>query len=196
VDEDEIKLIKEIKQKIKEWDITISYDMNIWEIKNDSWEAIKIDTSKLLTYDEKSILWKWDSMKIKNSLNAVFLMKDIKNLVLFYLKWDKVSYELSYENLENRLNKLLNIFGITSSLDKYEKYSLVKLIWFVDLLSLEMHNNYYTPIKYTDRLVVLKAWLVLLNNIKFGKYHWESFDFTQVFVKLNIQNYSKSLTIN
>jgi hypothetical protein len=45
-------------------------------------------------------------------------------------------------------------------------------------------------------LMKVRVWLVLLDNITFGKYKWESFEFPEVFVKLNIQNYVKSLTIN
>lgn len=195
IDDDEIKLIKEIEQKIKKWDISISYNMDSWKNINDSWE-FEINTSKLLEYETKNILSKSDNLKIKNYLNANFLMKDIKNIVLFYLKWDKNSYNLSYRNLQTRLVKIWNILNLDNNLKKYKWYEIVKLRSFVEILLSKMNEGYYMPEKYLNRLEVLKTWLILLENIQFGKYRWESFDFDEVFVKLNIQSYTHSLTIN
>jgi hypothetical protein len=95
-------------------------------------------------------------------------MKDIKHIVIYYLKGNTVSFKVSYNNLKVRTIKALDILGL-----KYhdnEKIKLSNLIGLIDVLLSEMHKNFYIPVKYSDRLMKVRVWLVLLDNITFGKY--------------------------
>ncbi|MEF2174905.1 MAG: hypothetical protein V3575_00415 [Candidatus Absconditabacteria bacterium] len=222
---DEVKILQEIKtlteqlttKKVEEsyeiensTDLSIpnsylndeSYQSNITTLENNLSEAFTGEND-INFVPGKKVLDTNKSEQLKKILSSSFLKKDIENLVLEYLKGNESGYKISYNNLYQRITKVLEIHDLEIHSEiiklnmKGNKSEISDLVTICDQLIAKLNENYHVPPQYMGRLNVLLGWLVILNGKEFGlfKTDKDTLDFDSVFDKLNLTKSKSNLEI-
>ncbi len=138
--------------------------------------------------------------ELRKITHSSFLRRDISNLVTNYLNWNDSAYNISYDNINNRINnvyKILDIEKYSYSLNlpsRDKDRSIYNLFMSMEQLVSRVNEKYNLPEEYSSRLNVILAWTIILKDSDFWKYKWENLDLEQVLDTLRIDSYRNTLT--
>ncbi len=188
---------------IKEWEEAIIWDKVIKKKDENNihkiWNEYNITWTQWSKSNWKKVLSSVQLSELRWLLHSSFVEKDIKNIVINYLKWNKSAYNISYDNLSQRIENIYSIFNfeqysqtanIAWNIDK----SIENVFLTTDQLIARINKEYQVPFSYEKKLKTLLAWLFILKNNDFWKFEWEELDFNEIFDKLNISSHKNNLT--
>lgn len=191
--DDDIKLLQEVKtiaMQVKKSDIEESYSIT-WDVYS-GFEGIEtlvplmsgdLET-KLILSDEKMA-------ELKRLLTPSFLQNDIEWISITYLNWNEDWYDISYDKLITRIDKIYSIIGWDAW--KSSSHDMQYLYIVLDQMINEINNNYYIPDDYLNRMRTVLEWISLLKEKDFWKFKTKAIEFDKIFDKLWLQNEHNSL---
>jgi len=97
--------------------------------------------------DNKQIPTEQQSKEIHSILNNNFVMWDIKEMFKSHILWKNEQYEYEKSNLNNRINKIYNLFDT--------KNNSKDIITNIENIKNELSTKYHIPSKYTENLQVI-----------------------------------------
>lgn len=195
--DEEVKLLQEVNQitqQIKTWEIETTYELT-WEETQDT---VDINT---VVWDLRQVLENEEMDEFKKLVYPKFLATDLENFVVSYLHWDKSRYEVSYNNLFSRIEKIYSLFGfaLDSEVLKYktqiDETSIDDIYMVVDQLVAKIDKSYYVPPQYTKRIKAVLAWLVILKDTQFWIFAEQNIAFDDIFDKLWLSSHKDDLVI-
>ncbi len=171
--------------------------------KSDNSDEEKLEEEYELSKQEKEkTLPEEDFKKVTSLINSRLFERNVKSLVTSYLNGNESVYQISYENMITRIDRIYEAFGF----EKYSKISQIKgeakqrtmddLFVSLDQLVSRIEADYYIPESQKEKLKSFLAWSMILREKDFGTYKGKEVDFDSVFDKLNIASYRKTLSFN
>lgn len=197
--DEEVKIIEEIKQiknELKTNQISWTYSLtgvlnstDMSDISGITWEhtvTYQTPQTNNIIEQSKKVLDMENMEKLKDLTYPWFIMKDIENISISYLKWNRSSYNIWYNNLLSRIKKLYKLFEFDVDSQIFEENTALSnknindLMMITDQLYAKINNWYYISEKYSLRIKWILSRLRLLNNYEFGSYKSESLEFDRI----------------
>jgi len=123
--------------------------------------------------EDKQIPTEKQSKEIHSILNNNFVMSDIKEIYKYHKLWNKQQYEVEKSNLNNRINKIYNLFNT--------KNNSKDIVTNIENIKNELSTKYHIPSKYTENLQII------INRIRYiedSEILWEETNIEELWKEL------------
>lgn len=195
INEEEVKLITEVKQiaqALKDNNLSQTFEITgqtLTEVSGLQELSINYQNSADKSFLDPAIV-----EKIRSQLIATFVMKDIENMVVSHINWDTKAFIVASNNFVKRIQTIYDLLWIeidsqvttmkwsTSYYKPHEIYAIL------DQLIAKSEKQVYLPPKYIEKLKIMLAWTLILQDAQ----QWASKDnpvtFNEFFDSLTVAN--------